>query len=166
MHEVQRCSRAHQAASGSGACLSIPAVCTREREHAECTHGHTYTYPPVCYAYERPFARCAFPTPGAPFSLRSLTRIVHLMHRGVALVDRADRDVNDRELRQGMGACGSTNDPPKIITIRAVRKRPRHKSIRNRHDRQAVLRDILREIDAKNSSKKSLKINYPRNKIK
>jgi len=97
VHEVQRCSRAHPAASGSGACLSIPAVCTREREYVECAHKHTHTYPPA-RAYERP--RRAAATLFSAFSLHYAPDASKsdALHRSI------DRDVNDRELRQGKGA--------------------------------------------------------------
>lgn len=65
------------------------------------TYAHiSHTYPPA-REYERP--RCAVATlPNAfPFPLPS---IVHLMHSRSRACRSTDRDVNDRELRQGKGA--------------------------------------------------------------
>lgn len=95
----------------------------RVLKHSGCLHSRTWTYTRIhthihlsVYAYERPFARCASPwcplLPPLPYPHCAPDASWSRARRS------ADRDVNDRELRQGMGACDSTNGPPKIITIR------------------------------------------------
>lgn len=117
----------------------------RVLKHSGCLHSRTWTHTERIHGYihistclsmgtsvrsrDVPFLPCCPLLPPLPYPHcapdASWSRARRL----------ADKDVNDRELRQGTGACGSTNGPLKIITVRLFQKRPRRKSIRNRHDR-------------------------------
>jgi len=163
VHEVQRCSRAHPAASGSGACLSIPAVCTRERERI-----HGYIHISTCLSMRTSVrSRDVLLLPWCPLLPLSPLPYPHCAPDASWSRARrsADRDVNDRELRQGMGACGSTNGPPKIITIRLSE----NALATNRFEIDTIDKlcfKISWERSMLKFAQEITKINYHKNKIK